>query len=508
MHQWTGDGRLQERDLAVIQDRVAQAVAGAEVHHQEEWRQRFRAILSDFRFLPGGRIMAAAGIDLSTLRPAGSPSAGSGGIASGPVSFMGLWEAAGAVLESGNLRCGAMMAALRCDHPDIEGFIEAKCKAGALAHFNLSVLITDSFMRALADDSSWALVFPVGAQAPGPGAEVCERVWSGGTVPQACRVHRRMPARRLWEKILQAQHASCEPGVLFVDHISDASNIWYCGRVVAASPGGEVPLPAYAGCNLGAINLSRFVHHPVAGHPAVDFEGIRAVSCIATRFLDNVHDISPFAFKVQEDAARASRRLGLGVTGLADMFAMLGLRYGSAASLELTRNIMKTIHDEAYRTSIGLAAEKGAFPAFDKIRFASSASVQGLSPELQQAMAAYGIRNSHLLALVPAGAISVLADPVSSGIEPILCLDGERGGGPPGHRIEAADADAQAQLNMMAAAQPYVDSAIAKTVHLPASATPQDLERILLRAWELGLKGCAICRDGSTTGAVAGCGWQ
>ena len=570
-YQWTEDGRVQESDLEATWDRVALAVAAAELHHKDEWRARFRTILSDFRFLPAGRIRAGAGtarastlfncfvmgamedsvqgifntlretmltlqagggagIDFSTLRPAGSVAVGSAGVASGPVSFMGIWEAASAVLESGNLRRGAMMATLRCDHPDIERFVEAKRQPGALAHFNLSVLITDSFMRTVADDGPWPLVFPVGTQALEPGAEVCERIWSGGTTPQACRVHRRIPARRLWEKILQAQQAACEPGVLFVDHINDANNLWYCERISATNPCGEVPLPAYGGCNLGSINLSRFVRHPFAEHPDVDFEGLRAVACIATRFLDNVHEISRFALKAQEKAARATRRIGLGVTGLADMFAMLGLRYGSPASLDLTRHIMQTIRDEAYRTSIAIAAEKGAFPAFDKIRFGASPFILELAHELQDQIAAHGIRNSHLLALAPAGSISLLANNVSSGIEPILCLDGERRvRGADGQAltfpvrdnawrryqalrgrhvaassywVEAADVDAQAQLDMMAAVQPFVDGAIAKTVHLPADATTQDLDLVLLRAWELGLKGCAVYREGSPRGAV------
>lgn len=570
-YQWSEEGHAQEPSIEATWERVATAVAGAEAHGRDEWRQRFRTILNDFRFLPGGRILAAAGttrgttlfncfvmgamedsihgifnalretmvtlqagggagIDFSTLRPAGSAVVTSGGAASGPVSFMSIWEAANTVLESGNLRRGAMMATLRCDHPDIESFVEAKMQDDALTHFNLSVLITDDFMRALEEDGAWPLVFPLGARPIPQGGEVCERIWSDGTAAQLCRVHRRIPARSLWNRIVQAQHASCEPGILFVDHINRANNLWYCEQISATNPCAEVPLPAYGGCNLGSINLSRFVKHPFTTHPDMDFEAIRATSSIATRFLDNVHDISLFPLKAQQKAAHASRRIGLGVTGLADVFVMLGLRYGSPSSLELTRKIMETIRDAAYRTSIEIASEKGPFPEFDKIRYVASPFILDLSHELQDDIARHGIRNSHLLAVAPAGSISLLANNVSSGIEPIFCLEGERRmrgadgqtvtfavhdsawrhyqtlHGPdaqrPAYMVQAANVDAQAQLNMMAAVQPFVDSAIAKTVYLPQNATVNEVETVMLRAWELGLKGCTVYREGSTRGTA------
>ena len=268
-YQWSEDGRMQEPSVEATWDRVALAVSGAEPQHRDQWRERFRAILHDFKFLPGGRILAAAGttrsstlfncfvmpppedsiqgifnalresmvtlqagggigLDFSTLRPAGSQAVASAGVASGPIPFMTLWEAANAVLESGNLRRGAMMATLRCDHPDIEAFVQAKGTAGVLSHFNLSVLITDDFMRSVEGDEAWPLVFPLGSHTIPVGGEVCERVWSVGGAPQLCRVHARIPARGLWERIVQAQHESAEPGVLFIDRINRANNIWYC----------------------------------------------------------------------------------------------------------------------------------------------------------------------------------------------------------------------------------------------------------------------------------------
>ena len=557
---------MQEPSIEATWDRVALAVAGAEAHHHNEWRERFRAILSDFRFLPGGRILAAAGtsrratlfncfvmgpvedsiqgifnalreamltlqagggvgVDFSTLRPAGSLAVASGGVASGPVSFMKVWEGANSVLESSNVRRGAMMATLRCDHPDIEAFIDAKIEADALPHFNLSVLLTEDFMRAVADDGPWPLLFPLGERPIPVGGEVCERVWSDRMTPQLCLVHRRIPARALWDRLLAAAHASAEPGVLFIDRINSANNLWYCERISTTNPCGEVPLPPYGACNLGSINLSRFVQHPFGEHPRLDLAGLKAVASVAVRFLDNVHDLSLFPLKAQEKAAAASRRIGLGITGLADLFAMLGLRYGSNASLELTREIMGTIRDTAYRTAIALAQEKGAFSEFDKIRYGASPFVLELSHDMQDSIAQHGIRNSHLLAVAPTGAISLLANNVSSGVEPMFAFKARRGVrgaegqivsfdvenaacrqyqdlfGPqapwPAHFVQAADVSAEDQLRIMANVQSCVDNAISKTVRLPQSASPQELGIVLQRAWELGLKGCAVYREGS-----------
>jgi len=569
-YQWSDDGRALEPSIETSWDRVALAVSSAETHHRQEWRERFRAILGDFRFLPSGRILAGAGtarrstlfncfaqgtiedsvsgifgalresmvtlqaggglgIDFSTLRPAGSSAVSSNGVASGPVSYMQVWESAVSVLETGNLRRGAMMATLRCDHPDVERFIESKLTPGALPHFNLSVLVTDDLLRAIEQDGPWPLVFPLGDHAVPVGGELCERIWPGSIAPQRCLVHRRMPARLLWQKLLLAQHDSAEPGVLFIDRINRANNLWYCEHLSTTNPCGEVPLPPNGCCNLGSINLTRFVQHPFSEHPSVDFGGLKAVAAVATRFLDNIHDVSLFPLKAQEKVAHASRRIGLGVTGLADMFAMLGVRYGSPSSIELTRAILRAVRDTAYRSSVEIAQEKGAFPAFDKVRYGSSPFVLDLSHELQEAVAQHGLRNSHLLAVAPAGSISLLANNVSSGIEPILALQGSRrvhgsdgqtvlfpvqdhawrqyralrgANAPrPDYFVEATEVDADDQLAVMAAAQSYVDSAISKTLHLPEVTSVQAIELDLLRAEELGLKGCAVYREGSMAGA-------
>lgn len=562
---WAEPGSVPEPSVEATWERVALAVAGAEPHHQNDWRERFYAMLSDWRFLPGGRTLAGAGtsrratlfnclalgpiedsvqgifnalresmlcvqaggalgIDFSTLRPALEPARASGEVASGPVSFMEVWQAANAVLASGNRRRSAMLATLRCDHPDIEAFIDAKLEAGALSHFRLSVLLSDDFMQVLQDDGPWPLVFPLGEHPIPVGAEVCERVWWPGGLPQLCLVRRRVPARALWQKLLQAQHTSFDPGVLFIDRINRANNLWYDEHLAVTSPDGAVPLPPWGACNLGSINLSRFVNQPFGEHPSVDFAGLRAVAAVATRFLDDVHDISLLPLKAQQKSALATRRLGLGVTGLADMLAMLGLRYGCAASIDLTREIMVAIRDVAYRTSVELAQEKGAFPACDKLKYGASPFVLDLDRTLQGAIAQHGIRNSHLLAVAPTESISLLANNVSNGIEPMraframrrvrgvdgqavffdvedaACRHYQALHGPdapwPKHFVQAADVIAEEQLNLMAAVQSCVDGAIATTVYLPKSASEQDVGLVLQQAWELGLKGCAIEREG------------
>lgn len=274
----------------------------------------------------------------------------------------------------------------------------------------------------------------------------------------------------------------------------------------------------------GSINLSRFVKQPFAGHPSVDLGGLSAVAALATRFLDDVHDISLFPLKAQQKSALASRRIGLGVTGLADMLAMLGVRYGSAASLDLTREIMAAIRDTAYRTSVELAQEKGAFPSCDKVKYGASPFVLELDRSLQDAIAQHGIRNSHLLAVAPTESISLLANNVSNGIEPMQAFKAMRRvrgadgqavffdvedaachqyrtlhglDAPwPKHFVQAFEVSAQDQLHLMAAVQSYVDSGIAKTVYLPAGATEHEVGLVLQQAWELGLKGCAIEREG------------
>ena len=562
---------MQEPSIGTSWDRLALALCAAELQHRDEWREHFRTALADFRFLPGENLLANAGtsrsatlmdclaagsmedslqgifnslregmvslqwgghlgVDFSTLRPAGVSAQATGGTASGPVSFMQVWETACAVRESGNPRAGTVMACLRCDHPDIEAFIAAKTSAlpnttaggDPLPHFSLTVCVTDDFMRAVEQDGPWPLVFPVGKHAIPAGGEVCERVWPGAMTPQLCQVHRRIPARALWDKLLQAQHACGQPAVAFIDRINRDNNLWYCEHLSTMASGGGLALPAGGACAMGYVNLSRFVQGPFSTHPRLDFAGLRAVTRVAVRFLDNAHDISVFALRAQEKMDHASRRIGLGVTGLADMFAMLGLRYGSAGSFELAHQVMVAIRDTAYSTSVALAQEKGPFPEFDKTRFGASSVVLGLPRHLQDAIAQHGLRNSHLLAVGDADPVSLLAHQVSSGIDPIFSLqamrrvrgaDGQWLTFPtenaawhqyrqlhgaqapvPDAFVVAHDVSAQSQLRMAATAQAYADNTVHRTVLLPRTANPQELGVVLLAAWEQGLKCCAARR--------------
>jgi ribonucleoside-diphosphate reductase alpha chain len=372
--------------------RVAAALAAVESGERETWEARFLSVLQDFRFLPGGRILAGAatgrrvtlfncfvmgqlqdsmqsifdglregamtmqegggvGYDFSTLRPRGSVAHATGRTASGPVSFMHIWDTTcGAILSTGARR-GAMMATLRCDHPDILDFIDAKREGQALRRFNLSVQVTDSFMRAVEEDALWPLVFPAHSlgEVAGREEELLMRAWPGERGEVACRVLQRIPARELWQRIMRSTYDYAEPGVLFVDRVNHLNNLWYREHISAANPCGEIPLPPYGACDLGSINLPRFVSEPFSASACLDLEAIAHTVKIAVRMLDNVIDVSHFPVPGQAEAARGARRIGLGVTGLADALIMLGLAYGEQRARKLAASVMAHICHTAYR---------------------------------------------------------------------------------------------------------------------------------------------------------------
>ncbi|MFS8086379.1 MAG: adenosylcobalamin-dependent ribonucleoside-diphosphate reductase [Acidobacteriota bacterium] len=549
--------------------RVAKALASVEVEPQH-WESRFYAVLEGFRFLPGGRIEAGAGsgkqvtlfncfvmgaiedsldgifralkegaltmqqgggigYDFSTLRPAGAAAKRTGAIASGPISFMRVWDAMCATVMSTGARRGAMMATLRCDHPDIEAFIDAKRERAALRHFNLSVLVTDAFMRAVEDDADWALVFPGGDTRQDP-CEIVQRVWPGAPQQQSCRVYGRVEARALWDRIMRATYDCAEPGVVFIDRIQAQDNLGYGETIIATNPCGEVPLPAYGACNLGSLNLPQFVMDPFTAHAALDFAALVDAAAIATRMLDNVYDLSAFPLQQQADQAQLSRRIGLGVTGLADALIMVGLEYGSPAARTWAAQMMSTLTRTAYRASTMLAAERGTFPLFERERFVGSPFVKSLPAELRAEIAAKGMRNSHLTAIAPAGTISLLANSVSSGIEPVFefhsrrrvrQVDGtireiavtdyayrtfrETFGNdatlPPAF-IAAEAVDPFDQLAMQAALQPHVDNAISKTLTIPVDYSFERFRLLYAQAYASGLKGCTTFRPNPVTGTV------
>ncbi len=558
-----------ERDISASWQRVAGAVAAREAD-PVVWRERFLDILRGCQFLPGGRILAGAGTtrevtlfncfvmgliedsiegifealkdgaltmqqgggvgyDFSTLRPRGSRATASGAIASGPVSFLGVWDAMCATLLSTGARRGAMMGTLRCDHPDIEQFIDAKRTPGALSHFNLSVLISDAFMDALRIGADWPLVFP-DRGGPDAGAMQARRAWSGEPSPVPCRIHAVVSARELWARLADSAFECAEPGVLFIDRINAANNLGYCELLSATNPCGEVPLPPYGACNLGSLNLTKFVLDPFSTDARLDEPSLRVAVRYAVRFLDDVIDISGFPLSRQRDAVQRSRRLGLGITGLGDALAMLGLRYDSEPARCFAAGTMRTVRDVAYDASCELAGERGAFPAFVADEYLARPFIRALPGELRAAIRRHGIRNSHLLAIAPAGTISLLAENVSSGVEPIFGLEFERHILDPDGTVRSfrlADPayaawrsrnpaaplpeflrphDAIAPLDhlrMQAALQPYVDGAISKTIPLPHACPKARVRELLETAYEMGLKGCTVYRPAARPGVIA-----
>jgi ribonucleoside-diphosphate reductase alpha chain len=563
-----------ERSIEESWHRVAAAAASVETD-PARWTAQFLGILRDFRFLPGGRILAGAGTgravtlfncfvmgtiddsiagifdalkegaltmqqgggvgyDFSTLRPAGARARTTGMIASGPVPFLSVWDAACRTLLSTGARRGAMMATLRCDHPDIEAFIDAKRDPQALQHFNLSVLVTDEFMRAVRTAEQWPLVFPARAlddENPAAAATVMRR-WSGMTEAEPCRILRIVPARAIWQRIVAAAHASAEPGVLFIDRVNEWNNLGYRETLSATNPCGEMPLPPYGGCNLGSLNLATFVRDAFTETARLDLDALAQTATVATRFLDDIIEISRFPLPQQRETIRAARRIGLGITGLADALAMLGVRYDSAAGRAVAANAMRTIRDAAYWASVELAREKGPFPAFDADRYCRRPFIAALPIDVRAELTGHGIRNSHLTAIAPTGTISLLAGNVSSGIEPIRATriarrirqaDGsyrsvdavdyafarwreQHGEGVPlpasfvfGDAVSALD-----QLRMLAALQPLVDSGISKTVALPRETGEPEVARIFAMAHEHGLKGCTVYRESSRASIFGG----
>jgi ribonucleoside-diphosphate reductase alpha chain len=420
-------------------------------------------------------------------------------------------------------RRGAMMGTLRCDHPDIEEFIAAKRDGAALRNFNLSVLVTDEFMTALAADRKWPLRFPAEPRLPtAPGYSAAEPADAQGAVL------RLVAARALWEQIVDAAYTAAEPGVLFVDRINRGNNLYYCERIAATNPCGEIPLPPNGACVLGSVNLTAFVRRAFGADASLDFAALEEIVPTAVRMLDDAVELSLFPLERQAAEARATHRVGLGITGLADTLIMLGLRYDAPAGRELARRVLECIRDAAYRASSQLAAEKGSFERFECDAYLAGEYTRSLPTDVRDDIAQQGLRNSHLLAIAPAGTISLLANNVSSGIEPVFALEGERrvldenraaeshpvrdyayavwsaehtGALPPAF-VTAAGLSPHAHLEMLAALQPLVDNSIAKTINVPADVPRGEFASIFERAYALGVKGCTVFRPNAVTGAV------
>lgn len=513
-----------ESSLAETLARVARALAEPEPIDRARWAQRFFDVMRTGAFIPGGRILAGAGtgdtvtlfncfvmapiMDMAasldralsegaaTLRQGGGVGYDLSGLATGEtLACLDRLEAMCAGLRTMHVRCGAMMATLSDDHPDIESFIEAKRGAGRLSHFNLSVLVSDALVDAAAADRQWPL---------------CAADGERGTVS----------ARALWDRLVRAAYDSAEPGVLFIDRINLFNNLRYCEHIGATNPCGEIPLPAYGACDLGSLNLATFVRDAFTADARLDLDAIADATRTGVRMLDNVIEVSGFPLPVQHDVVRRSRRVGIGMMGLADTLVLLGLRYDSAAGRSLAATAMRTICHAAYDESTVIAGEKGSFPLLDRERYLSAPFIRALPEALRARIAQRGLRNSHLVAIAPTGTISLLADHVSSGLEPILAPSVSRavhqpGGGSIRFALEAwslqrwrdkgkrgrppallcaEEIDPFDQLRMQAALQPYIDNAISKTVTVPADYALEDFAKLYESAAWLGLKGCAAYR--------------
>jgi ribonucleoside-diphosphate reductase alpha chain len=548
---WDMKYRLKEADGTeidhTVQDtwrRIAKDLAKVEAD-PAKWEEKFYDALEGFKFLPAGRITAGAGTgrqvtlfncfvmgtipddmggifemlkeaaltmqqgggigyDFSTIRPKGALVRGVAADASGPLSFMDVWDAMCRTIMSAGSRRGAMMATLRCDHPDIEDFITAKSDAARLRMFNMSVLITDPFMEAVKEDADWHLVF------------------EGKTF-------KIVSARGLWDQIMQATYDYAEPGVIFIDRINNANNLNYCETIAATNPCGEQPLPPYGACLLGSINLARLVVDPFEGTAQLDEELLKGLVATAVRMMDNTVDASKFPLEAQAREAENKRRIGLGVTGLADALLMVGVRYGSKEAAELTEKWLHQVARASYLASVDLAKEKGAFPLFDAEPYLASGTMVGMDADVRDAIKAHGIRNALLTSIAPTGTISLYAGNVSSGIEPVFAYsytrkvlqkDGSRTEEEvtdyavqmwrdkfgdkelPDYFVNAQTLLPAAHVRMQAAAQKWIDSSISKTINCPEDIDFETFKNVYLEAYESGCKGCTTYRPNAVTGSV------
>lgn len=507
--------------------RVARALAEVE-ENPSVWQRRFYDIMASFEFLPAGRIIAGAGtgravtmsncfvmpriddsmqgimnavteaamtlrsgggvgMDFSTIRPRGAHVVGLDAEASGPISFMELWHSMCGTIMSAGARRGAMMGVLRCDHPDIEEFITAKQTPGRLTNFNVSVAVTDDFIAAVRASAEWPLRFHG-------------------------EVFRTINAKALWEQIIRSTYEYAEPGILFIDRINATNPLDYAETISATNPCGEQPLPPGGACLLGSVNLARLIRDPFTARATLDTARLHEIVPTAVRMLDNVNDVSAYPLAYQREEAQSKRRIGLGMTGAADALIMCGLRYGSPEAVAWLGNVARTMRDAAEKATADLGREKGSFPLL-------TGEFPG-SPDDR--------RNSHLMSIAPTGTISLLAGNVSSGIEPVFDFEYTRRllQSDGSHKevrvtdyvlrlarslfvktigpawVTANDLSVDDHLVMAAAVQPYVDSAISKTINCPADMPMQEFEQVYMKAYDLGLKGCTTYRPSGARGAV------
>ena len=559
-----------ENNPSAIRQRVARGLAVAEkVEQRQHWEERFVFAMEN-GFIPAGRISSAAGTDIqatlincyvvpvgdavsedkdgkpsiykalaqaaetmrrgggvgynfSAIRPKNAKVKGTHSQASGPISYMRVFDRSCETVESAGARRGAQMGMLNIDHPDVEDFIRSK-DGGDLTNFNISVAVTESFMLAVETDGDWQLVHK---------AEPSDASILAGSFLRAdgLWVYKTLKARTLWNQIMRSTYDHAEPGIIFIDNVNHDNNLSYCELIEATNPCAEEPLPPYGCCCLGSINLTQFVRDPFGDHPSFDYERFETVIKISVRMLDNVLDVTFWPLAEQDAESKSKRRVGLGYTGLGDALIMLKKRYNSIEALQMCREITQALRDCAYQASSDLARERGSFPLFDAQKYLGGGFASRLPQAVQQKILEQGMRNSHLLAIAPTGTISLaFADNASNGIEPPFSWTYNRkkrlaegghkeyavedyawrlyramGGDVnelPDYFVTALQISAKDHMDMVAAANPFIDSAISKTVNVPEDDPYELFKDLYFQAWKAGLKGLATYRPNSTLGAV------
>ncbi len=539
-HIWDQKYRYGEESLDQTLQRVAKFLSQNE-NNSAEWYQLMLDAMSSFELIPGGRILYGAGtsreatlmntfvmgkisdsfesvfenlyetaltmrsgggigINISHLRPNGDFIAGLEETTAGPLPFLDLWSSMCGSVMSGGARRGAMMGLLACDHPDIFDFISLK-KRDKFTNFNFSVLITDAFIKAVKTNDTWILQFK------GEPYKVIQ-------------------ARELWDRVMESTYYNSEPGVIFIDRINERNNLSYCEEIVSTNSCGEQPMPFYGACPLASINLVKLIQNPFTENAFFDETRFRELISIGVRLLDNVVDLSHLPLQKQREAVLKTRRIGLGITGLADALAMMNIRYGSQQALDLLADWMQLLRDYSYISSSQVALEKGPFPQFDKDKFLRGGFARTLPQYIQKLIRQHGIRNGVLNCIAPTGSISLFANNVSSGIEPIYSLKTERKiltkqGEEENFILEdyayklfkqapratstfvtATELGVEEHLQTQAVAQQYIDGSISKTINCPENLSMNSLEDVYLQAYELGCKGCTTYRKSEVRGSI------